>query len=132
MNLTIGKLAERAGVNVETIRYYERTGMIEQPPRPPGGFRHYDRSVLDRIRFIKKAQTLGFTLDEIKTLLALSGARCTEIQSIAETHLEDVQAKIRDLKQLETVLADLVGQCRAQVDKAECPIVESLLPTEGD
>ena len=132
MKLTIGKLAERAGVNVETIRYYERSGMIEQPVKPPGGFRHYDQSVLDRILFIKKAQTLGFTLEEIKTLLELSVGHCAEIQSIAETRLEDVQAKIQDLKQLETVLSDLVKQCRAQVDKAECPIVETLLPTDRD
>ena len=132
MGLTIGKLARKAEVNVETIRYYERTGLIEQPVKPPGGFRHYDRAILERILFIKKAQTLGFKLEEIKTLLELSVGHCTEIQSIAEDKLEDVQEKIQDLRQLETVLTDLVKQCRARVDKAECPIVEALLPGDID
>jgi len=132
MGLTIGKLARKAEVNVETIRYYERTGLIEQPVKPPGGFRHYDRAILERILFIKKAQTLGFKLEEIKTLLELSVGHCTEIQSIAEDKLEDVQEKIQDLRQLETVLTDLVKQCRASVDKADCPIVEALLPGDID
>jgi MerR family transcriptional regulator, mercuric resistance operon regulatory protein len=128
MNSTIGKLATRAGVNVETVRYYERTGLIEQPVKPANGFRRYDKAILDRILFIKKAQTLGFKLDEVKTLLELSVGNCVEIQSLAEVKLEDVQLKIRDLQQLESVLADLVKQCRARVDKADCPIVEVLLP----
>ena len=128
MGLTIGKLAKKAEVNVETIRYYERTGLIEQPDKPSGGFRHYDRTILDRILFIRKAQTLGFRLDEIRTLLELSVGHCAEIQSIAEDKLEDVQEKIQGLRQLETVLTDLVNQCRARVDKADCPIVEALLP----
>jgi len=132
MNLTIGKLATRAGVNLETIRYYERTGLIVQPDKPPGGFRHYDSAILERILFIKKAQTLGFRLDEIRTLLELSVGHCTEIQSIAEEKLEHVQQKIRDLGQLESVLTDLVKQCRARADKAGCPIVEALLPGEID
>jgi MerR family mercuric resistance operon transcriptional regulator len=128
MNFTIGKLATSAGVNVETVRYYERTGLIEQPVKPANGFRYYDKAILDRILFIKKAQTLGFKLDEIKNLLVLSVGNCAEIQSLAETKLEDVQLKISDLQQLESVLADLVKQCRARVDKADCPIVEALLP----
>ncbi len=132
MGLTIGKLARKADVNVETIRYYERTGLIEQPDKPSGGFRHYDSAILERILFIKKAQTLGFRLDEIRTLLELSVGHCAEIQSIAEDKLEDVQGKIQDLKQLETVLTDLVKQCRARADKAYCPIVEALLPGNID
>ena len=132
MGLTIGKLAKKAEVNVETIRYYERTGLIEQPDKPSGGFRHYDRTILDRILFIRKAQTLGFRLDEIRTLLELSVGHCAEIQSIAEDKLEDVQEKIQDLRQLERVLTDLVKQCRARADKTDCPIVEALLPGDID
>ena len=128
MNLTIGKLASRAGVNVETIRYYERCKLIDQPDKPANGFRHYDRAVLDRIIFIKKAQGLGFSLNEVKNLLFLSKGKCSEIQALAEAKLGDVQLKIKDLKRLESVLADLVKQCNAKVDKADCPIVDVLLP----
>ncbi len=127
MNLTIGKLASSAGVNVETIRYYERRGLIDQPVKPGNGFRRYDKTILDRILFIKKAQGLGFKLDEIKNLLSLSNARCSEIQTLAEMKLGDVQLKIRDLQRLENVLADLVRQCNARLDKAHCPIIEVLL-----
>ncbi len=126
MNLTIGKLASRAGVNVETIRYYERRGLIEQPVKPENGFRRYDKTILDRILFIKKAQGLGFKLDEIEKLLSLSNARCAKIQTLAEAKLGDVQLKIKDLQRLETVLADLVRQCNARSDKAYCPIIEVL------
>jgi len=128
VNLTIGKLATEAGVNVETIRYYERTGLIDQPIKPSTGFRRYDKAILDRILFIKKAQTLGFSLDEVKNLLYLSKGHCSEIQTLAEAKLGDVQLKIEGLRRLETVLADLVRQCNAKVDKADCPIVDVLLP----
>ena len=127
MNLTIGKLAANAGVNVETIRYYERRGLIDQPVKPKNGYRRYDKTILERILFIKKAQGLGFKLDEIENLLSLSNARCSEIQTLAEAKLGDVQLKIRDLRRLETVLADLVRQCNARLDKAHCPIIEVLL-----
>jgi len=128
MSLTIGKLASSAGVNVETIRYYERRGLIDQPVKPGNGFRRYDKTILDRIIFIKKAQGLGFNLDEIENLLSLANGRCSEIQSLAEAKLGDVQLKIQDLQRLETVLADLVRQCNARLDKAHCPIIEVLLP----
>jgi len=128
MNLTIGKLASSAGVNVETIRYYERRGLIDQPVKPGNGFRLYDKTILNRIIFIKKAQGLGFNLDEIENLLSLSNGRCSEIQSLAEAKLGDVQLKIQGLQRLETVLVDLVRQCNARLDKAHCPIIEVLLP----
>ncbi len=128
MSLTIGKLASSAGVNVETIRYYERRGLIDQPVKPGNGFRLYDKTILDRIIFIKKAQGLGFNLDEIENLLSLSNGRCSEIQSLAEAKLGDVQLKIQGLQRLETVLVDLVRQCNARLDKAHCPIIEVLLP----
>ena len=128
MNLTIGKLASSAGVNVETIRYYERRGLIDQPVKPGNGFRRYDKTILDRILFIKKAQGLGFKLDEIENLLSFSSGRCFEIQTMAEAKLGDIQLKIKDLQRLETVLTDLVRQCNAKLDKAYCPIIEVLLP----
>jgi len=98
------------------------------PDKPANGFRHYDRAILDRIIFIKKAQGLGFSLNEVKNLLFLSKGQCSEIQALAEAKLGVVQLKIEDLQRLETVLADLVKQCNAKVDRADCPIVEVLLP----
>ena len=128
MNLTIGNLASSAGVNVETIRYYERRGLIDQPVKPENGYRRYDETILDRVHFIKKAQGLGFQLDEIKNLLSLADGHCSEIQSLAEAKLDEVQSKVKDLQRLESVLCDLVKQCNARVDKAECPIIDALLP----
>jgi MerR family mercuric resistance operon transcriptional regulator len=127
MNLTIGQLATRAEVNVETIRYYERRGLIERPDKPVTGYRQYSDEVLHRLLFIRRAQTLGFKLDEIEKLLFLSVGHCTEIQSIAEHKLDQVTNKIKDLQKLENVLRDLVRQCGESVDKAHCPIVETLL-----
>ena len=130
MSLTIGNLAANAGVNVETIRYYERRGLIDQPVKPKSGYRRYDEAILDRILFIKKAQSLGFQLDEIKNLISLANGHCSEIQSLAEAKLNEVQLKVKDLQRLESVLADLVGQCKARVNKADCPIIDALLPAE--
>ena len=129
MSLTIGILAATAGVNVETIRYYERRGLIDQPVKPKNGYRRYDKTILDRILFIKKAQGLGFQLDEIENLISLENGHCSEIQSLAEAKLDEVQLKVKDLQRLETVLADLVGQCKARVNKADCPIIDALLPS---
>jgi len=127
MSLTIGQLATRAEVNVETIRYYEQRGLIERPDKPASGYRKYSDEVLHRLLFIRRAQTLGFKLDEIGNLLFLSVGHCTEIQSIAEHKLDQVTNKIRDLQKLEDALSDLVRQCGESVDKAHCPIVDALL-----
>jgi MerR family mercuric resistance operon transcriptional regulator len=127
MGLTIGQLANKAEVNVETIRYYERRGLIDRPAKPAKGYRQYSKEVLHRLLFIRRAQTLGFKLDEIENLLFLSVGHCTEIQSLAKQKLDQVQDKIQDLRRLEDVLADLVRQCNASVDKAHCPIVDTLL-----
>src|SRR5210317_1478218 len=127
MGLTIGQLASKAEVNVETIRYYERRRLIDRPEKPVTGYRQYSKEILHRLLFIKRAQTLGFKLDEIGNLLSLSDGHCSEIQSLAEQKLNHVQTKIRDLQRLEDVLTDLVRQCNASVDKAQCPIVDTLL-----
>ena len=127
MGLTIGKLANKAEVNLETIRYYERRGLIERPDKPATGYRQYSNDILHRLFFIKRAKALGFNLDEIENLLLLAAGHCNEIQSLAEQKLDQVQFKIRDLQRLEEVLSELVGQCNASVDKAHCPIVDALL-----
>lgn len=125
---SIGQLAKSTGVNVETVRYYERRGLIEQPDKPTEGYRSYPETTLNRIRFIKRAQELGFTLEEIINLLTLNDALCQEVQDIASQKLTSVLTKIADLHRLEIVLNDLLNQCAANPDQAHCPIIESLLP----
>lgn len=127
MDLTIGQLAKKAQINLETIRYYERRGLIKRPDKPATGYRKYSNDSLQQLFFIKRAKALGFNLDEIQNLLLLSVGHCNEIQSLAEQKLDQVQCKIRDLQRLEDVLSDLVRQCNASADKAHCPIVEALL-----
>ena len=127
MGLTIGQLARKAEINLETIRYYERRGLIKRPDKPATGYRQYSNDLLQKLFFIKRAKTLGFNLDEIQNLLSLSVGHCTEIQSLAEQKLDQVQYKIKDLQRLEDVLSDLVRQCNASADKAHCPIVDALL-----
>lgn len=128
---TIGQLAKAADVNVETVRYYERRGLITQPPKPAQGYRTYSKATLARILFIKRAQELGFTLEEIENLLVLGESRCSEVQELAEGKLASVREKINDLRRLERVLEDLVIQCRTNPGNTVCPIVESLQPDTG-
>ena len=129
-SITIGQLARCAGVHVETIRYYQRIGLIIEPRKPNQGYRLYPPATLDRVRFIKRAQELGFTLKEIENLLSLSDGNCADIQSLAEHKLNDIKAKITDLNRLVQVLEDLILQCRTNPDKASCPIIQTLQPPE--
>jgi len=125
--LTIGKLAAAAGVNVETVRYYQRCGLLPEPPRPPGGVRRYSAEAVARLRFIKRAQELGFTLAEIRRLLALGDPRsCGEARAIAAEKLSLVRARLSDLARLEKMLASLVRRCDAAKGKVSCPIIDSL------
>ena len=125
--LTIGRLARAAGVNVETIRYYQRIGLVAEPPRPAEGYRHYPSTTIDRIRFIKRAQELGFTLDEIRELLALDDAACQEARQIAERKLETIRKRIRDLTAMEKELHRLVDDCRRDGgDGTGCAIIRTL------
>lgn len=117
-------------MNVETIRYYERRGLIKQPVKPKVGYRQYDSETLQRLLFIKRAKSLGFRLDEIESLLTLSEGQCADVQSLAEQKLNRVNARVQDLKRLENVLQDLVRQCSSNVDQANCPIIETLLNEE--
>ncbi|MBN9462225.1 MAG: Hg(II)-responsive transcriptional regulator [Burkholderiales bacterium] len=125
--LTIGVLAEAAGVNVETIRFYQRKGLMQEPDRPPGGIRRYGDSALARVRFIKSAQKLGFSLDEVADLLRLEdGSHCTEAREQAERKLADVRARLADLHRIEGVLQGLVNRCCAASGQVKCPLIATL------
>ena len=123
-----GKLAERTGCNIETIRYYEKIGLMPDPPRRGSGYRIYDEVQVRRLRFILRARELGFTIADIRGLLELvdRGAQtCAEVKSRTERHLMDVRAKIADLRRIERVLAATAASCSGD-DVPECPILESL------
>lgn len=131
--LTIGQLAKDAGVHIETIRYYERRHILGPTSRLPSGYRLYNREAARRLRFIKNAQALGFTLHEIEELLNLrasSKARCGDVQRRAETKLKHVEAKVRDLQALARSLRNLIRTCRAGQPTDRCPILQSLEKTE--
>jgi MerR family mercuric resistance operon transcriptional regulator len=125
--LTIGKLAERAGVNIETIRYYQRRGLLDEPPKPLGGHRRYPPDMAKRVRFIKRAQALGFTLAEVGALLQLDAAcACAETRALAARKLSLIEQKIADLAAMRQVLGGLVQQCDAGDGGAACPIINVL------
>src|SRR5579875_574828 len=133
-NLTIGQVAKKAGVNVETIRYYERLGYIPKPPRPRSGYRQYSEETVNRIQFIKRAQKLGFTLKEISELLSLkvdSGNTCADVKRRAETKITDIEEKIHNLQGIKKALVRLVAMCRGKGPTGECPIIEVLEAKEG-
>lgn len=124
---TIGGLARQTGVHVETIRYYQRRGLVDEPARPPGGIRRYGEGHIRRLRFIRRAQAIGFSLDEIRELLRLDdGAQCDEAQALAEKRLADVRGKVAELQRIEAALADLVDRCDAADGRVNCPLIESL------
>jgi MerR family mercuric resistance operon transcriptional regulator len=126
-NLTIGQLAKAAGVNVETIRFYQRKGMLHEPARPVGGIRRYTAEEAARVRFIKAAQRLGFTLDEIALLLKLQdGTRCAEAREIGEHKLADVRARLANLKRIEAALSALVRECQSRRGNVSCPLIATL------
>jgi len=125
--LTIGRLAKATGVNVETVRYYQRIGLIYEPEKPLQGFRNYRTETIGRITFIKRAQKLGFSLTEISELLELGDGHCADVRSRAEEKRARVDARINELKGLLATLDDLIGACREGRDDTLCPIVESLV-----
>lgn len=125
-DLTIGQLARETGVSVETVRYYQRVGLIVEPAKPRHGYRVYPADSLIRIRFIKRAQQLGFTLQEITELLELGNSCCADVRARAEEKRSQIEAQIRDLTSLHTTLGELIGACKAGSTAVNCPIVESL------
>lgn len=126
-SLTIGGLAKAANVHVETIRYYQRRGLLSEPERPAGGIRRYGSADLDRLTFVRTAQQLGFSLNEISELLRLDdGTHCQEASALAEHKLRDVRGKIDRLAQMEKVLSELVDRCHAHQGNITCPLIASL------
>lgn len=125
--LTIGAVARAAGVNVETIRFYQRRGLLAQPERSYGRVRRYSPADAVRVRFIKAAQRLGFSLDQVADLLRLQdGAHCDEARAIAEARLADVRDRRAQLQRIEDALADLVARCSAAGGNVHCPLIAAL------
>ncbi|MCW9031844.1 MAG: Hg(II)-responsive transcriptional regulator [Gammaproteobacteria bacterium] len=124
--LTIGVLAKTAKVNIETVRYYQRFGIIDEPPKPADGYRIYPAETIDRIRFIKRAQQLGFSLKEIAELLELGDGHCDDVRLRAEEKQAHIDAQIKDLRMLRGTLDKLIKACQSGSDTAHCPIVDTL------
>lgn len=133
--LTIGQVARQAGVGVETVRFYERQGLLNEPPRRESGYRQYSDDVVARLRFIRRAKDLGFSLKEIKELLALRvdpTTTCAEVRSKAEAKLVDVEEKIQALQRIKKALRKLTTLCTGRGPISECPILDALGPEADD
>ncbi len=126
-NFSIGAFAEASGVNVETIRFYQRKGLLPEPDKPYGSIRRYAEIDVARVRFVKSAQRLGFSLDEVAGLLTLDdGTHCDDARRLAEQKLADVRGKLADLHRIESVLATLVHDCCASDGRVSCPLIAAL------
>lgn len=124
----IGAISAETGVNIETIRYYERIGIMPAPPRTQGGQRAYSEDHFKRLIFIRRSRQLGFSLDEIRVLLGLAGGHtltCAEVRQMAHTHIADIRQKTKDLKKLERTLTDLAARCHGK-KVPDCPILDAL------
>ncbi|GLQ87384.1 Hg(II)-responsive transcriptional regulator [Dyella flagellata] len=127
MSYTIGSLAKVAEVPIETIRYYQRRGLVSEPAKPLGGIRRYDETHVRRLRFIKRAQSLGFNLDEVADLLALEdGRHCREAEQLGENKLAIVRERIAQLRRVEQALTELVDQCHCNTGQVHCPLIAAL------
>jgi len=129
--LTIGKVAKQAGIGVETIRFYERTGLLEEPPRNDSGYRQYPPEAVVKLRFIKKAKQLGFSLQEIGELFDLrrqQNATCGDVRMRAEEKIKNIEEKIRDLTRMKDALIELTCQCIGDGPVSGCPILIALEP----
>jgi MerR family mercuric resistance operon transcriptional regulator len=127
--MTIGQVARQAGVGVETIRFYEREGLIVEPARRPSGYRQYPPDAVRRIRFVRHAKDLGFTLKEIRELLELRvrpDSRCADVRARVKQKIEDVEARLASLARMKAALLRLSGRCRGRGPTSECPILEEL------
>lgn len=127
---TISGIAQAAGVNVETIRFYQRRGLLVEPAKPAGGIRRYGDAEVARVQFIKAAQRLGFSLDEIAQLLQFDdGTRCADARAIAERKLVDVRQRLQDLQRIEAALAQWVDRCASRRGAVSCPLIDALRPS---
>lgn len=127
--LKVGQVAKQAGVNLQTIHYYERLGLLPRPPRTGSNYRAYPADAVRRVQFIKRAQDLGFTLKDIKELLSLQAAprtRCADVRKRAETKVEDIDQKVRTLQAMRKALSKLIGECSGNGPVTQCPILEAL------
>jgi MerR family mercuric resistance operon transcriptional regulator len=126
-DLSIGQLAQAASVNVETIRYYQRRGLLTEPAKPLGGHRRYPPGVATRLRFIKRAQTLGFTLDEVAGLLTLEETQsCRDTRRLAERKLAVIEERLADLARMRRLLKGLIAECESGKRPRSCPIIATL------
>ena len=124
---TIARLAGAAGVHIETIRYYQRLKLVSEPPRPVGGIRRYSDVDAERLRFIKRAEVIGFTLAEIRSLITLQARRsCRATRELAASKLRLVDARIRELRELRKELTGLVADCDANTQDTKCPVIQRL------
>ena len=129
--MSIGQLADAAGVNVETIRYYQRRKLLAQPERLSGAIGRYSPAALMRLRFIKRSQSLGFSLDDVRALLSLDdGQHCTAAKAIGELKLADVRQRIQTLQALDIALQHLIAQCSTAKRKVSCPLIGALMQSE--
>ncbi len=124
--LTIGKLAKQAGVNIETVRHYQRKNLIQEPDKPEGGFRCYPYDTIEQIRFIKRAQQLGFSLKEIEQLLLLGSEHCHDVQALAREKSEMIKNQIKGLQCIQSALDDLIGSCKTDESAGQCAFIEAL------
>jgi MerR family mercuric resistance operon transcriptional regulator len=127
--LSIGQAARQAGVGVETVRFYEREGLLEQPERRPSGYRQYDSQVVERLRFIRRAKELGFTLKEIAELLSLRldpTKKSGDVKRRAEAKLADIESKIKTLRRMHKALSKLTAACSGHGKTSDCPILDAL------
>jgi MerR family mercuric resistance operon transcriptional regulator len=127
--LTIGQVARQGGVGIETVRFYERQGLVDEPARKESGYRQYPENVVARLRFIKRAKELGFSLKEIKQLIALRfdpATSCADVKQQAEAKVADIEAKIRDLQRMRKALLKLAASCKGRGPVQECSILEAL------
>lgn len=127
--LNIGQVAKMGEVGVETIRFYEREGLLDEPDRKPSGYRQYDESVVHRLDFIRRAKELGFTLKEIKELLTLKvdpSTTCADVKGRAKTKIKDIEGKIRSLQRMKRALVKVTNSCSGNGPTSHCPILEAI------
>jgi MerR family copper efflux transcriptional regulator len=132
--MTIGQVAKHAGVGVETVRFYERKGLLEAPPRRDSGYRQYSQEVIRRIRFIRRAKDLGFSLKEIGELLCLRvdpDTTCAEVKERAQAKIVAIDVKLRELRRVKAALVQLAAACSGQGPTSQCPILDALGMHDG-